>query len=111
MLCDKVGIIFDGKIISEGKLSELLKEEEIKSYEVIIKSVNKDNLEKAFGNVVTTQEDNLLLYINNEETLSKLQDFVSEQNGRILSIIPTKSSLEDYFIDKIKELRGGRINE
>lgn len=110
MLCDKVGIIFNGKIISEGKLSELLKEE-IKSYEVIVKSIDRENLEKFFGKVVISQGDNLLLYINNEDTLNKLQNFVSEQNGRILSIMPNKSTLEDYFIDKIKELRGGLINE
>ncbi len=106
MLCDKVGIIFNGKMITEGKLSDLLKED-IKAFEVIIKGIKKEKIEDTFGKVFITQEDNLLLYINNEATLNKLQDFVSKENGRILSIIPTKSTLEDYFIDKIKEYRGG----
>jgi ABC-2 type transport system ATP-binding protein len=106
MLCDKVGIIFNGRMISEGKLSDLLKEE-IKAFEVIIKGINKNIVEEKFGKTLTTQEDNLLIYIPDENALDTLQQFVAQQKGRILSIVPTKSSLEDYFIDKIKELRGG----
>ncbi|OGF59956.1 MAG: hypothetical protein A2Y62_07675 [Candidatus Fischerbacteria bacterium RBG_13_37_8] len=107
MLCDRVGIIFEGKMISEGKLSDLLKET-IERFEVIVKGISGSNISNSLASVVTEQEDSLLLYVNNEDALDKLQQFVAQQKGRVMSIVPTKSTLEDYFIGKVKEQKGGK---
>lgn len=107
MLCDRVGIIFNGKLISEGKLDELLDIEIIK-YEIVVKGIDPNKIPASLATLVSAQKDNVMLYVNDDNSLEKLLDLFSQTKAKIVSIVPSKNTLEDYFIHKIKEIKGGK---
>ena len=107
MLCDRVGIIFNGKLISEGKLDELLDIEIIK-YEIVVKGIDPNKIPASLATLVSAQKDNVMLYVNDDKSLEKLLDLFSQTKAKIVSIVPSKNTLEDYFIHKIKEIKGGK---
>lgn len=107
MLCDRVGIIFNGKLISEGKLEELL-DIEIVKYEVVVKGIDSNKIPASLASLVSVQKDNAMFYVNDENSLEKLLDLFSQAKAKIVSIVPSKNTLEDYFIHKIKEIKGGK---
>lgn len=105
MLCDKVGIIFNGKIIGEGKLDDILSQEII-NYEILVKGISAEKIPKDLAELISIQKDNILLYAKDENSMETLLEFLNKEKAKVLSIIPNKYSLEDYFIHKIKEIRG-----
>ena len=107
MLCDRVGIIFNGKLVSEGKLDELLDLEVVK-YEVVAKGIEPNKISSSIATLVSIQKDTILLYVNEENSLEQLLNLFMKEKAKILSIVPSKNTLEDYFIHKIKEIKGGK---
>ncbi|MBI2251320.1 MAG: ABC transporter ATP-binding protein [Armatimonadetes bacterium] len=108
-ICDKIGIIHKGKMLTQGALGEFLKQKEpflkLKfsfSLPPSLEVLNKLNLPE-------TLKDNLLCEITvHQKDLNHFIDKLRLENAQIISIIPEISSLEDTFFNLIKE---GEKNE
>ncbi len=101
MIVDKVGIILEGEIKKEGKLSDLISLS-VHNYEIVFtgmdgQALNKNNL--AF----TWQDKNYILKADTNEETNRIIKIISRGRGRIISVTPVKMTLEDIFLREINQ--------
>jgi ABC-2 type transport system ATP-binding protein len=101
MICDRVAIIVGGRVISQGSLPELISEK-ILFAEVTLSGMDPGDLE-GLGEVVSTRGDKIMLKIFQEENIDGLVACVQEKKGRIHSLVPRTETLEDIFVEMVKQ--------
>jgi ABC-2 type transport system ATP-binding protein len=101
MICDQVGIIINGKIISEGKLEDLISEE-ILYTEVTVSGISENEL-KNFGETVISKGGKVLLKIYKKEKIDDIISFIISKKGKIHSLIPRTYTLEDIFLGAVQQ--------
>jgi len=101
MICDRVAIIIGGRIISVGKIGELVKEK-IDFHEIVLARVPLDKLDPEFE-VISHETDRTLIKVEGEEGIRRALTFIKIHKGRVISVNPQKKSLEDIFIDEIRK--------
>ena len=100
LLCDRVAIIDEGKILKEGNPKILT--QELGSAGITINiAENKSELKSLFQDFKFTYEDKRIHFSvkNPDKALPKIIDILSNANIHIKSIKSNKSSLEDVFLD------------
>ncbi|MEO0279559.1 MAG: ABC transporter ATP-binding protein [candidate division WOR-3 bacterium] len=98
-ICDRVILIFSGEIIKEGPLSEILRER-VKSYEIVLKNVNEENLK---GKNFEKKGDEIVLKLLDENIEKVLRElFEKEKNLKIIRITPELYTLEEWFVEMVK---------
>lgn len=102
MICDRVGILNKGRLLNVGKLNEIL-EARIRYIEVIVEGIGEeavlkieDGLEKA-----VRVGERIIMRLGNEKQVDDIIELIRRKGGRIISIIPQRESLEDYFIKEV----------
>jgi len=101
MIVDKVGIIFDGHIRKEGKLSDLISHS-VRYYETVFTGISEAALKE--NNIDSTcQDNNHIIKSENEKEANDIIRFVNDQKGKIVSVTPVKMTLEDIFLKEIVE--------
>ncbi|MFQ6036981.1 MAG: ABC transporter ATP-binding protein [Candidatus Aminicenantales bacterium] len=100
MICDRVAILVEGRVINQGRLQDLVSEK-IVFTEVVVSGIPEEELE-AFGKVYAPQEERVLLKVFDEEKLPALLQRLQEKNGRLHSLIPRTQTLEDIFVGAVK---------
>ncbi|MCD6191994.1 MAG: ABC transporter ATP-binding protein [Candidatus Aminicenantes bacterium] len=101
MVCDRVAIIVDGKILNQGKLQNLVSEK-ILFYEVVVSGVPASSF-TPLGECLAEDGGRLLLKITAEENIKKVIKIVLEREGRLHSLTPRTATLEDLFVDLVKQ--------
>lgn len=101
MIVDKVGIIMDGRIRKEGKLSELI-HHSARYYETVFTGTAEAALRKN-GLEFTMRDKNYIIKSETEEEMNKVIETLLAQKAKILSVTPVKMTLEDIFLREIKE--------
>ena len=101
MICDKVAIIMDGRIVSQGKLQELISEKVLFT-EIIVSGIAPSDL-KLHAEEMTFQGDKIFIKVFQEEKIKDILSLVQEKNGKIYSLIPRTPTLEDLFVGTIKK--------
>ncbi|RKZ23006.1 ABC transporter ATP-binding protein [bacterium] len=99
MICDRVAIIYRGRVVSTGVLSEIL-QEKVRFIEVTIEGLDEKTLE-TFGKVFRSG-DKLMLRLTSEEEKDRLVSFVIEKGGRIISVAPYRKTLEEHFMETLE---------
>ena len=100
MIVDTVGIILEGKIIKQGKLSDLISYS-VQYYEVVFKDIDESLLRS--NNIgFELKDNNYIAKLKDFEKLNHIIEFVIMNHGKIVSVIPIKMSLEDIFLREIK---------
>jgi ABC-2 type transport system ATP-binding protein len=99
MICDHVAIIVNGRILNQGRLSELVSEKVLFT-EIAVAGVAEPDLE-IFGDCVSVRDGMALLKVPEEADVPKVLDLVRERGGRIHSLIPRTQTLEDIFVDTV----------
>jgi len=100
MICDRVAIIVGGRILSQGRLSELISEKVLFT-EVTVSGLEPGEL-AAFGESLTAREGRVLLKVVGEDRVEDVLTLVQKKRGRIHSLIPRTQTLEDLFVDMVK---------
>lgn len=98
-ICDRVGMLINGKLHREGTLSELLTRETSR-VDVVAKDVPKTligELGKTAHQVRVTDDGHCFSFRNHDEANEAARSIV-EQRGTLLEINPIKESLEEYFV-------------
>ena len=103
LLCDQVGILREGRLVSKGILQEILAPRHA-SYEAIITDVPDEALEalSRISSKLEQRDSRLHLLIAGRENLVMMQRIVLESKGVIDSLTKTRGTLEDQFIEFIE---------
>lgn len=108
MLCSRVGILINGKLITVGVLNEIL-QESFENIEVTIKGLAQniiDQLKREVGKTFVA-EDKVTFYVSNEEEAHYLLERARSAGGKLVSFIPRRKTLEDHFMREVaKETKG-----
>jgi ABC-2 type transport system ATP-binding protein len=100
MICDRVAIIVGGRIMSLGRLADLISEK-ILFTEVTVSGVKEKEL-AGLGESLTAQAGRTLLKVFEEDKVQDILELVQKRHGRIHSLIPRTQTLEDLFVDMVR---------
>ena len=101
MICDRVAVIVGGRIISQGFLRDLISEK-ILFIEVTLSGIDPASLTD-LGELVSTRGDRILLKVFQEDRIEHLMALAREKKARIHSLIPRTETLEDIFVEMVKQ--------
>lgn len=101
MICDKVAIIMDGQIVSQGKLQELISEKVLFT-EMIVSGIDKSDLEP-LAEEITFQGDKTFIKVFREENIKDILELIQEKKGKLHSLLPRTPTLEDLFVGMVKK--------
>jgi ABC-2 type transport system ATP-binding protein len=103
MICDRVGIVIEGRMVEVGRLSEILTGD-VESIEVTVKGVTGKTqkiLERVSQHSLKSGNE-LLLTVRNEEDVDKIMAIGREVGSfRVVGIVPQRRTLEDYFMEHV----------
>jgi len=99
MICDRVGIIYKGKLLNTGVLSEIA-DMEIKGFEVQCRNIPND-IKSEYPEKIQRGED-IYIYLNKEDELNDVLKRIIQANGKIMGVLPRKKTLEEYFIEQVE---------
>jgi len=101
MICDRVAIIVGGRVISQGSLQSLISERVLFT-EVTLSGIDPADLVD-LGEPVSTLGDRILLKVFQEDNIENLMALVHERRGRIHSLVPRTETLEDIFVEMVRQ--------
>lgn len=110
MICDRVGVIIDGRMVEVGRLQEILAEE-AESIEVTVKGATgkAQKLLERVAQHSLKSGDELLLRVRSNEEVDRIMAICREVGGiRIVAIVPHRKTLEDYFMAHVTKAGVGR---
>ncbi len=100
ILCDRVIIIFNGRIIREGTVAELVGAS-IEGYEVTLEGV-PDGFQPEQAQVLSRQDAQVHLWVM-PEYLETVIDQARTHHWKLLAVVPQKRTLEDLFVTLVRE--------
>ena len=105
MLCDRVAVIMKGGLVAVGRVEDLVHRGHNHSVEVICQGVAQEDIEplRPMLSRVWQQGPRLLIVLPSAEHLGRVLDVVRLAGGTLISVIPHKGSLEEFFLDGRKE--------
>jgi ABC-2 type transport system ATP-binding protein len=100
MICDRVAILVGGRILSQGRLTDLISEK-ILFTEIVVSGVGEKDL-AAHGEPLSAQAGRTLLKVYEESRVAAVLDLVRDRKGTIHSLLPRTQTLEDLFVDMVR---------
>jgi ABC-2 type transport system ATP-binding protein len=101
MIVDKVGIILEGEIKKEGKLSDLISLS-VHNYEIVFTGMDEQVL--ADNNLAFTPRDkNYIIKPDTGEETNRIIEIITRGKGKIISVTPIKMTLEDIFLREVNQ--------
>ena len=104
-LCDRVAVLRAGRLVKAGSLGELLRLD-VTHLEVLVAGIAADAPGLAGVAPAEAVGDRLRLAVE-ERDLGRIVAAVEAARGRVLSVLPVRQSLEDYFVREMGESRSG----
>ena len=101
LMVDRVGIIMDGEIKKQGKLSDLISHS-VRYYEIVFTGIDKKTMEDQQVKYVLQDADYITKLETNEEANQRIE-WITKNKGKILSVAPVKMTLEDIFLKEINQ--------
>lgn len=105
MIVDRVGIILEGEIKKEGKLSELISHS-VHYYELVFGGLDEDTLknppELEQPVEIVRKDNDCFARLNTNEDVNTVIRWVTGKNGNIIAVTPVKMTLEDIFLKEIE---------
>ncbi len=100
MICDRVGILVKGQLKAVGAVSDLVGSETVNEVEIQVATASQELLNKAdeLGASVSRRGGMVLMTVSNQPTADQLLAHIRSQDGRLVSFVPHKRSLEDLFL-------------
>jgi ABC-2 type transport system ATP-binding protein len=98
-ICDRVGMLVDGKLRTQGSLNDLLSRK-VDKVELIARSLS-DTTHEAIQQLaiqVRTSGEGVHFYLENMDTANEAARKVYEGSGELLELTPIKETLEDFFV-------------
>ncbi len=101
MICDRVAILLEGRIINQGALQDLISEQ-VTVTEITLSGIQTEDIEN-LGERYSAQGGRILLKVFEEEKIGDVLRLVQDKNGKIHSLIPRTETLEDLFVGAVRQ--------
>jgi ABC-2 type transport system ATP-binding protein len=117
MICDRVGIVMRGRLMASGRVEELIRSDQTQSVEIVCQQVNGEGnaLIRSMATRVLQQGQQCLIVLPNADNLDALVTEIRRQGGRLISVTPHKTSLEDLFfqaaVTETSYAQSGQVRE
>lgn len=107
MICDRVGILVQGRLRAVGAVHELVGAASVTSVEVVVEGLAEAGLQEVtrLGGTAVRRGHQVLITLEDEGGVSALLDIVRRCAARLVSLVPHKRSLEDLFLMEMKDGR------
>jgi len=104
MVTDRVAILNKGKLLKEGTVEEFtMQKEQVKiTIDASVTSLKENGFFNEFK-IIEESGNQFTANINDNKELNSLIDGLRKKDIIITSVVPNKSSLEDYFISVIND--------
>jgi ABC-2 type transport system ATP-binding protein len=105
-LCDEVAILRKGKLAASGKLDDLLvSHAETQVFEVTLRGVSAGafHLSGIEKSQISSRAHGVMVRIEDESQIDSLLAEARKQGGHLVSVQPTKQSLEELFVSATTE--------
>jgi ABC-2 type transport system ATP-binding protein len=105
LVCDRVSILYRGKIRKIGRVDELVIGGNVEILALGLPSSSAFNAElSALGaKVEQSGRESLIIGDSENDVKNALIDLVRRSGGQLVSVTPTRRTLEDVFIDTVRE--------
>ncbi len=103
MMVDRVGIIINGVISRQGKLSELISRS-TQYYEVVCDHISEKDLAQIQGNFAC-RDGHFIITLASDADVNLVVESIIHNNGRIVAVNPVKMTLEDIFFNEMRDNR------
>ena len=101
-LCDRVGVIINGRVVKTGELERLF-EDIHTDYEMLLKGIDEDTLNRIVGLRIKMENRGGFLVLKfDEEVKHRILEILTNSGGDIISLHPLRKSLEVLFIEESK---------
>jgi ABC-2 type transport system ATP-binding protein len=97
-ICDRIAILARGELLCVGSLEEILGVSDV--YQVIVKGGTKESLEPWISGIKDIEHT---WHGQLTGDPHKFIEFLSEINAQLLSLNRARASLEEYFIEQLRE--------
>jgi ABC-2 type transport system ATP-binding protein len=101
-LCDRVGVILNGKLRDVGKLGELLSAR-VSSVEITAQLAAAARGALGAGKVLKEEGDRVTAAMPDEATADAAVKAVLAAGGRVVALTPHRETLEDFFLRRLDE--------
>ena len=97
-VCDRVGIIFKGRLKECGPLEDIL-QPQIKSYDISVKGLSTEIVNNLEGHALFLLQrgDETFIQVE-EEKVNELLPHLLEKGGKLISFSPRKETLENLYV-------------
>ncbi len=103
-MCDRVAILSNGRLVEQGKLSDILKSRS-NEIEAVLSGVSHDALVdlRTFAVEVTPTPEGARVRLRDDHDIAQLLAIVHRNGGRLVSVNPVRESLEELFVREVAE--------
>jgi ABC-2 type transport system ATP-binding protein len=105
-VCDRVAILNQGKLVSEGRLDRIL-DVTVRSIELMIDQVS-ESLERELEPMALHLRrigQRVKLEIESESDVDKALELIGRYKARLIFLSPVKQTLEEYFVKEVATVR------
>jgi ABC-2 type transport system ATP-binding protein len=104
-LCTEVAIIHQGRLALQGEVARLTRGGGYRLTAQNVSAALRDELARRFGDLSVPREGTVEMQLHTREDVNAAIDLVRAQRAEVESVVPTRSTLEQVFIDTVE---GGR---
>jgi ABC-2 type transport system ATP-binding protein len=103
-LCSRVGIVAQGRLIADGRLSEMVGFE-LRGWELVVSDLPdalKLQFQKRLTSIARLSEGRYTLELSATESPEHLIQQLATHGVRVVSLNPIRTTLEDYFVSTVR---------
>jgi len=103
-LCGRVGIIVSGRVVAEGRLSDMLAFE-VTGWELVMAGLTADALGQVAGAATRTTrigEDRFAIELRQDTEPERIIAGLRRAGGALVSLTPIRRTLEDVFVEQVE---------
>jgi ABC-2 type transport system ATP-binding protein len=101
MMVDRVGIIFNGVMSRQGKLSELISNS-TQYYEIVCADIAEKVLAQIQAHYIC-RDNQFFITLPSDANINLVVESIIHNNGRIVAVTPVQMTLENLFINEIRD--------
>jgi ABC-2 type transport system ATP-binding protein len=103
MMVDKVGIIINGRISRQGRLSEMIASS-TQCYEIVCARMSAMQLAQINPNFIS-RDNQFIITLDHEADINLVVESIIHNNGLVVAVNPVKKTLEEIFLNELRESR------